>query len=255
MYQNSLHKLVEQFDEKRVKVTLPMAKNESKQKLLLMTAALAVKKAVCFDMGDVVDVFTSYDQKVFFKLPYPVCWFEGDPYLKDGAGRTFGFLCTEFKEKIFIFCFGKSAGEWVFSQYIEAPVFVGENGESNISVYPPTPLDVEMGSLHFTLLSTFLSVLNGAGNIKKVLHEVPLKMQKAREKRGKKPFFDSWTLEIDVAASKAMGIDCGGTHASPRVHLRRGHMREYQPGKFCWVPSCVVGDKSLGMIHKDYATH
>ncbi len=48
-------------------------------------------------------------------------------------------------------------------------------------------------------------------------------------------------------------VNFGGTHASPRLHLRRGHPRQYAPGKYCWVQPCVVGNKAAGMVHKDYA--
>lgn len=43
-----------------------------------------------------------------------------------------------------------------------------------------------------------------------------------------------------------------GTHASPRVHLRRGHVRRLE-AKNVWVNACVVGDKSRGVTTKDYS--
>ena len=45
--------------------------------------------------------------------------------------------------------------------------------------------------------------------------------------------------------------DGGGTHASPRVHLRRGHIRKIADGRTVWVQACVVGSKH-GMVLKDY---
>jgi len=84
---------------------------------------------------------------------------------------------------------------------------------------------------------------------KEVVHDA--KLQKAREKRGKKPLFSFWTLELkQEKTEKCEGY--GGTHNSPRLHLRRGHPREYAPGKWTWVQPCAVGNKALGLIHKDY---
>jgi hypothetical protein len=45
----------------------------------------------------------------------------------------------------------------------------------------------------------------------------------------------------------------GGAHASPRLHLRRGHARQFAPGKWTWVRDCAVGNKVAGVISKDYA--
>jgi hypothetical protein len=101
---------------------------------------------------------------------------------------------------------------------------------------------------------SFLSALN-CTNINRIEHNPSDKLQKARAKRGKQPLFSYWTLEIDLPKSRAAGEDYGGTHASPRLHLRRGHPRQYAPGKYCWVQPCVVGNKAAGIVHKDYSVH
>jgi hypothetical protein len=44
----------------------------------------------------------------------------------------------------------------------------------------------------------------------------------------------------------------GGSHASPRQHWRRGHVRRLPSGNTTWVSSCVVGDPTNGVIVKDY---
>jgi hypothetical protein len=103
-------------------------------------------------------------------------------------------------------------------------------------------------------VTRFLSALNCI-NINRIEHKPSEKLQKARAKRGKQPLFSYWTLEIDLPKSRAAGEDYGGTHASPRVHLRRGHPRKYAPGKYCWVQPHVVGNKAAGMVHKDYSVH
>lgn len=75
-----------------------------------------------------------------------------------------------------------------------------------------------------------------------------------RIKDGKTPFYETRTLWIDVpGVSKDSGDPQGGTHRSPRQHLRRGHIRRLPTGKKVWVNSAVVGSKENGVIKKDYA--
>ena len=44
----------------------------------------------------------------------------------------------------------------------------------------------------------------------------------------------------------------GGTHASPRLHDRRGHSRRLPDGRIVWVRPCKVGDASRGVVFHDY---
>lgn len=75
-----------------------------------------------------------------------------------------------------------------------------------------------------------------------------------RIRDGKTPFYETRTLWIDVpGGSKDSGDHQGGTHRSPRQHLRRGHIRRLPTGKKVWVNAAVVGAKESGLIKKDYA--
>lgn len=59
--------------------------------------------------------------------------------------------------------------------------------------------------------------------------------------------------KVDLSAPVvSMRVNLGGTHASPRWHMRRGHWRTYKSGKRVWVEQMEVGDKSKGVIVKDY---
>lgn len=44
----------------------------------------------------------------------------------------------------------------------------------------------------------------------------------------------------------------GGTHASPRWHVRRGHWRQLSDGRRVFVRACEVGDPERGGVFKDY---
>lgn len=74
-----------------------------------------------------------------------------------------------------------------------------------------------------------------------------------RKAKGKGPLMYSWhTIELKPTAPQAN--PAGGTHASPRMHDRRGHWRTYPSGKRGWVRDCKVGDASKGTVFKDYKT-
>jgi len=79
---------------------------------------------------------------------------------------------------------------------------------------------------------------------------------KRRNKKGVKPLIEWRTYEYDVSKpvfklNKHTGYR--GTHASPREHERRGHLRVMKKsGRQVWVNPCKVGDKSMGEIHKNF---
>lgn len=67
---------------------------------------------------------------------------------------------------------------------------------------------------------------------------------------GKSPSYD-WRTVV-IGPKKAKGESLGGTHASPREHDRRGHLRRLRSGKNVWVRQCKVGSASLGAVFHDY---
>jgi hypothetical protein len=76
-----------------------------------------------------------------------------------------------------------------------------------------------------------------------------------REARAASPastLFDYHILMIDPGKERNPSEDRGGTHASPRTHLRRGHIRRLAWGPRIWVNSCVVNPTAIGTVNKDY---
>jgi hypothetical protein len=80
----------------------------------------------------------------------------------------------------------------------------------------------------------------------------PSKLKKNRVKKGKTPLFTYKTLHITDTRNIKNKNESGGVHSSPRAHLRRGHIRNISEKKRVWVQPCVVGDKSKGIVKKDY---
>lgn len=58
--------------------------------------------------------------------------------------------------------------------------------------------------------------------------------------------------DIDPGQVSAAVARLGGTHASPRWHIRRGHWRQLRDGRRVFVRECEVGDASRGGVVKDY---
>ena len=92
---------------------------------------------------------------------------------------------------------------------------------------------------------------------KNVSHEpiesVNLAANAKRIRRGKLPIYETRTLFIkapNIVREREESNPSG--RASPRFHLRRGHIRRLESGNI-WVNSAVVGRKENGVIDKNYA--
>jgi hypothetical protein len=75
-------------------------------------------------------------------------------------------------------------------------------------------------------------------------------LNKKRSAKFKEPFFSYRILTIPGTNSEYNGGV--GTHASPRMHLRRGHIRRLITGKVTWVKNTIVGNPERGLVEKSY---
>lgn len=76
-----------------------------------------------------------------------------------------------------------------------------------------------------------------------------------RRRKYAKAGVSGWTYHvagIDPSAVAAAVAKLGGTHASPRWHIRRGHWRQLANGRRVFVRECQVGDAACGGVIKDY---
>lgn len=100
-----------------------------------------------------------------------------------------------------------------------------------------------------------LAVLN-CKNVSVASESAPLPLNEKRRKKGKIPFFEYKVLEVGGGKGSGGGEDRAGTHASPRMHLRRGHLRhqnEQHGGGVIWINSTIVNPGSkLGVVQKAY---
>lgn len=115
--------------------------------------------------------------------------------------------------------------------------------------------ELQVGAIMaLNLMVKAIDVLN-CSNVKIIESQEKKLINKKRKAKGKLPMFTYKTLHIDTGEQEKQKGEKKGSHASPRVHLRRGHIRTLANGKTVWVQPCVVGDKTKGIVHKDYSVH
>ena len=201
------------------------------------------KQAVCFDMGELEDYEGMKAVRgLYDNLPFDTCWFEVSNPSDDGAARkTIGILCNQ------------HGGEKHLMVTLDGVIRSYLRHGSDGHIHVPANSSHEDTLFHTDIMDTvyvFCSILN-CKNIRLQKIEPDAALQKARAKRGKMPLFSYHVLDIKPDSSEPSKTT-GCTHASPRFHLRRGHIRRFSDGTYTWVQACGVGDKKLGMVHKDY---
>lgn len=107
-------------------------------------------------------------------------------------------------------------------------------------------------SLDHILLTASVGILASDGIIT-VERKEPKFINKQRIKKGRHPLFGFKNVMIDLSAIKMPGVKGDGqSHASPRLHWRRGHIRRLTSGNLVTVRPCLVGKIDNGVIEHNY---
>jgi hypothetical protein len=96
----------------------------------------------------------------------------------------------------------------------------------------------------------FLEALS-CRNVEQSIYQQASPKNEQRLKSHKLPIYETKFLTIKQTVKEYSKNGIVTYHASPRQHLRRGHIRRIESGNI-WVNSCVVGDSSKGVIEKQY---
>lgn len=105
------------------------------------------------------------------------------------------------------------------------------------------------GAYSLFLVSDFLNML-ACSNVHIEQH-APRKPNK--NAKNALPFDTYHTLTVDIPKKSGASDPRGGSHAAPREHLRRGHIRRLDDNRRIWVNSCVVSaGRGFGKVEKDY---
>ena len=209
-------------------------------------------RAICFYLGDSRDIAAIDSPSLggmAVDLPFETCWFEFDLCPANKPPIIIGVMADAAKAgEAWLAVFARINQQWNY-------LFTGLTENNMMSMTADDDTESVIDSFYKFALGAIRTALCAMKcvNIERVEHIPEEKLQKARAKRGKKPLFSFWTLAITIPNVTSNRNDRGGTHASPRLHLRRGHPREYRPGLFCWVQPHAVGNKNLGVVHKEYS--
>ena len=123
-----------------------------------------------------------------------------------------------------------------------------------ISIKDVSEDEVELMSFYAYRLLCFVAALQCSNVIEVNTLPQPIAAPSVGTKSKKKlPIFSYKELVIDTKSKVVQQVEAGeiSTQNTKRIHLRRGHIRRLT-NKTIWVNPCVVGDKSKGVIEKDY---
>ena len=224
------------------------------------------------------DKFKQYDANIF-RPPYPVTVLEYSvPFESDASADKFNApyrIIVAMDEgdhvRIFSFFYVEPINKWrdpafqVILPYkqdgkmaYEIQPFLREQFTVNYTYYT-TSLGYTVEQFNDMVGSDIYDEICGYAVFCSVLHEHHVAFEdvepdkaknKMRRALGKVPLFTYKVLTIGKKKRKSQKL--GGTHASPRSHLRRGYYRTSRNGVRHWVQPCMVKGETDGFVHKDY---
>ncbi len=212
-------------------------------------------QAVKFDLGDATTDLPDFNwkgEKIYEpNLPYEKVYFEVLAY----DGVRYGALLEKYEGSVCGQVLMQGITEEVPPRRCLFPVgltIIFDDGV--LKRHVDTELEENTIIESFTALMIIFKAIEviNCSNITVKDSKVPKFINQKRKAKGKLPLYSYKTLHLDFE-EKEVTKSGNGTHASPRVHLRRGHIRKLPSGKTTWVQACVVGDKSKGVVHKDYS--
>lgn len=227
--------------------------------------------AVKFDIGEYSELnqLSDLSSLTFFELPYELCAFQIK--LNDLNAHAI-ILANDHNDGQITFCLylgiKKSWISFPIWLVVDKPskennmqycfsfgemetgkqLFINKYGQNDLNLIPT---DIRPFIFILTEMAAAIEVFS-CSNIETIEHKPSEALNKSRIKKKKIPFFSYHTLHIKNTVSKTDKTSSTTTHASPRLHLRRGHIRRLTNGSRIWVTQCLVGDKSKGFVGKDY---
>lgn len=167
-------------------------------------------------------------------------------------------LLVEWPEHISIQMWCHTVGNWFPATPICIPKIdsyvMGSKGVYTYKIFVPNLVGNETREslmqdygMELEVIFGFLNAL-ACSNVK----AEKLPFRKPSKTLGALPFDEYHVLTIDRPAGTGNG-HAGGSHRSPREHLRRGHIRRLPTGSKIWVNAAVINAGAGGKIRKQYA--
>ena len=196
------------------------------------------------------------------RLPYPITILE---FLvkNDTGNRKVMILCYESSEQpkplrisIYSWSFDGEFWNWLTPAYLNVNGALNEHSKDGRGVFVnefgdfagrKTTPNASKSSVR--VLLQFLNVI--------ACSNVQSEIIKGREKSAKHckdalPFDDYRILTVGNEREQTTGSGHGGSHRSPREHLRRGHIVRPEGRRPFWRNATVVNAGVGGKVHKDY---
>jgi len=197
----------------------------------------------------------------FSRAPYPICAFEMFTAWDDKHSRIV-VICFDTTERIEFEVFATMPKEWMCIAHIALDRQDGQITNRFTHDAVDIAKQIEGGALReeallsfargvLRSLEKFLRVLN-CSNVATEIVE-PSKPLNAKRARTGKPLICSYHILV-LKKNQKRSLHCpavGDYKNSPRIHLRRGHIKRRKTGTFWWDPH-VVGDRTRGIVVKDY---
>ncbi len=101
-------------------------------------------------------------------------------------------------------------------------------------------------------LLSMLSALACSNVTAEIAERVDPKVNARRIRAGKLPIWETRVLTVLCPRTPINRTGTASDRASPRQHLRRGHVRHLPDGRRIWVNAAIVGDPKNGRIRKFY---
>ena len=235
-------------------------------KKYFLSVAKDMEEAVKFDLGKVEEFdqidkeFRNIDKNYKIKipkLPFEKTYFEIIFYDKKHYAAI--FYLSEGKVCGYTFCQGSTqrlhpSNNDLFLVPTHQAFIENELGEISITkdecIVPEEQALFSFAAL--ILIIESIHIINCSNVITKD-HKAGKLVNQKRKAKDKPPVYTYKTLHLDTSEQEPAKGHGGGTHASPRVHIRRGHIRRLTNGKTIWVQPCVVGKYTQGVVEKDYS--
>ena len=227
-----------------------------------LTEYQSYDKSACFDFGniekiplDTLEQISKYAlellQNKMFVLPYNPVY-----YSWDTGEDQFGVYVVQKENDSFdtIFFFAeKRPFEFVGTGILDDTVEASEKGAYHnlrgevMWMSPKKKMISKEGEKELMqYVSTYTIVLTAlmqSTHTRTRKNEVSPKQNKSRAKRNLPAIMPFHTVYFEVGGKRysSDGRELGGTHASPKLHWRRGHVRKLASGKMTHVRPCLVG--------------
>jgi hypothetical protein len=260
----------------------------SEQKSYLEMANEFLDLAVKFDIGEIniensqslIDTGKECAEEGLFSLPFPATYIEAtlvDSTSKKRFGSVFAPASTCFDEATF-----EKRPEFIggtvalnFSHNSESVptkspweihtlasvinreftktyhAFVSNELAENANL--TTDQGEEMAAISTAILYILHTLINARG-VEVQTEPAPVKLNRRRAQKNKPPLYEHHTLKIGGFSSSGRVLGVGASHASPRSHWRRGHIRTIHQGtlkqKRIAIPACLINGP--GFVSKDY---